>query len=108
MPDHSSSPVHSSEIVLPRVLGALSDPTRLGIVRVLADGAECGWGQLRAPLSHHLKVLREAGVTQTRQEGTRRRFPLREGSSPSAMERSRAARATAGAPRASPSGCRPV
>jgi DNA-binding transcriptional ArsR family regulator len=75
MPDHSSSPV-PSEIALPRVLGALSDPTRLGIVRVLSDGAEHGWGQLRAPiakstLSHHLKVLREAGVTQTRQEGTR-------------------------------------
>ncbi|MFJ9034026.1 ArsR/SmtB family transcription factor [Streptomyces sp. NPDC102274] len=75
MPDHSS--LHAeSEITLPRLLGALSDPTRLGIVRVLSDGAELGWGQFRAPvakstLSHHLKVLREAGVTQTRQEGTR-------------------------------------
>ncbi|MCX4461866.1 metalloregulator ArsR/SmtB family transcription factor [Streptomyces sp. NBC_01728] len=63
-------------MTLPRLLGALSDPTRLGIVRVLSDGAERGWGQLRAPvakstLSHHLKVLREAGVTRTRQEGTR-------------------------------------
>ncbi|MFD7477346.1 ArsR/SmtB family transcription factor [Streptomyces sp. NPDC059837] len=63
-------------MTLPRLLGALSDPTRLGIVRVLSDGAERGWGQLRAPvakstLSHHLKVLREAGVTRTRQDGTR-------------------------------------
>ncbi|MFC9914524.1 ArsR/SmtB family transcription factor [Streptomyces sp. NPDC127197] len=71
-----SSPPSQSEITLPRLLGALSDPTRLGIVRVLSDGAERGWGQLRAPvakstLSHHLKVLREAGVTETRQEGTR-------------------------------------
>ncbi|MET9351820.1 metalloregulator ArsR/SmtB family transcription factor [Streptomyces sp. NPDC006617] len=65
-----------TDISLPRLLGALSDPTRLGIVRVLADGHEHGWGELRAPvakstLSHHLKVLREAGVTETRQEGTR-------------------------------------
>ncbi|MFK4119874.1 ArsR/SmtB family transcription factor [Streptomyces longwoodensis] len=64
------------EFQLPRVLSALSDPTRLGIVRVLADGAERGWGQLHVPvakstLSHHLRMLREAGVTRTRQEGTR-------------------------------------
>ena len=67
---------------LPRVLAALSDPTRIGIVRVLADGRERGWGQLRAPvakstLSHHLKILREAGITRTRQEGTRCYVTLR-------------------------------
>ncbi|WP_340558901.1 ArsR/SmtB family transcription factor [Streptomyces sp. GSL17-111] len=61
---------------LTRVLAALSDPVRLGVVRLLADGAELGWGELRAPvakstLSHHMKVLRDAGVTRTRQEGTR-------------------------------------
>ncbi|MFD8692865.1 ArsR/SmtB family transcription factor [Streptomyces sp. NPDC059651] len=81
MPDHSSTPAES-EITLPRLLGALSDPTRLGIVRVLSDGVERGWGQFRAPvakstLSHHLKVLREAGVTRTRQEGTRCYVTLR-------------------------------
>ncbi|MFD7437970.1 ArsR/SmtB family transcription factor [Streptomyces sp. NPDC059861] len=74
MRNHSSPA--DREIELPRLLGALSDPTRLGIVRVLSDGRERGWGQLCAPvakstLSHHLKVLREAGVTQTREEGTR-------------------------------------
>lgn len=58
------------------VMGALSDPIRVGLVRVLADGRERGWGELRAPvakstLSHHLRVLRDAGVTRTRQEGTR-------------------------------------
>jgi DNA-binding transcriptional ArsR family regulator len=71
-----------TEITLPRLLGSLSDPTRLGIVRILSDGAEHGWGQLHAPvakstLSHHLKVLREAGVTQTRVEGTRCYVTLR-------------------------------
>ena len=75
MPNHHASPA-DSEISLPRLLGVLSDPTRLGIVRILSDGAERGWGQFSAPvakstLSHHLKMLREAGVTQTRQEGTR-------------------------------------
>ncbi|MFI8485426.1 ArsR/SmtB family transcription factor [Streptomyces rubrogriseus] len=75
MPNHHAAPA-DNEISLPRLLGVLSDPTRLGIVRILSDGAERGWGQFSAPvakstLSHHLKMLREAGVTQTRQEGTR-------------------------------------
>lgn len=65
-----------AEIGLTRVLAALSDPTRVGLVRVLASGEERAWGDLRVPrakstLSHHLRVLREAGVTRTRQEGTR-------------------------------------
>jgi DNA-binding transcriptional ArsR family regulator len=66
----------TTEIELTRVLAALSDPTRVGLVRVLAGGEERAWGDLRVPLakstlSHHLKVLRAAGVTRTRQEGTR-------------------------------------
>lgn len=64
------------EIGLIGVMAALSDPIRVGLVRVLADGRERGWGELRAPvakstLSHHLRVLRDAGVTRTRQKGTR-------------------------------------
>ncbi|MGR6923530.1 ArsR/SmtB family transcription factor [[Actinomadura] parvosata] len=66
----------TGEITLMGVMAALSDPIRVGLVRVLADGQERGWGELRAPvakstLSHHLKVLRDAGLTRTRQEGTR-------------------------------------
>ncbi|MQA98459.1 MAG: metalloregulator ArsR/SmtB family transcription factor [Streptosporangiales bacterium] len=65
-----------AEISLTRVLTALGDPIRLGLVRLLSDDRERGWGELRAPiakstLSHHLKVLRDAGITRTRQEGTR-------------------------------------
>jgi DNA-binding transcriptional ArsR family regulator len=61
---------------LTEVMSALSDPIRIGLVRVLADGEERGWGELRAPvakstLSHHLKTLRAAGLTRTREEGTR-------------------------------------
>jgi DNA-binding transcriptional ArsR family regulator len=64
------------EMNLIEVMGALSDPIRVGLTRVLADGRERGWGELRVPvakstLSHHLRVLRDAGVTRTRQEGTR-------------------------------------
>jgi DNA-binding transcriptional ArsR family regulator len=64
------------EITLTGVMAALSDPIRVGLVRVLADGRERGWGELQAPvakstLSHHLRVLRNAGLTRTRQEGTR-------------------------------------
>ena len=68
--------VATDRMKLIEVLAALSDPIRLGLVRVLSDGAERGWGELRAPvakstLSHHLKTLREAGLTRTREEGTR-------------------------------------
>lgn len=71
-----------AELTLVSVLAALSDPIRVGLVRVLSDGQERGWGELRAPvakstLSHHLRVLRDAGITRTRQEGTRCYVTLR-------------------------------
>lgn len=64
------------EVSVTDVMSALSDPIRMGIVRVLSDGVERGWSELRAPvakstLSHHLRVLRAAGLTRTREEGTR-------------------------------------
>ena len=69
-------------IDLPAVLHALSDPARLAIVRALAAGRRAQLRDLRArPVkatrSHHFKVLREAGVTHTRLEGTTRRVSLR-------------------------------
>jgi DNA-binding transcriptional ArsR family regulator len=64
------------EMALTTVLAALSDPVRIELVRYLSDDKERGWGELPAPvakstLSHHLRVLRDAGITRTRQEGTR-------------------------------------
>lgn len=61
---------------LTEVMSALSDPIRVGLVRLLSDGVERGWGELRAPvakstLSHHLRVLRSAGIIRAREEGTR-------------------------------------
>lgn len=72
-----------SDISLTRVLSALSDPLRLGIVYLLSDGQERQWGELDAPvskstLSHHMKTLRSAGITRTRDEGTRCFVHLRE------------------------------
>jgi DNA-binding transcriptional ArsR family regulator len=71
---------------LPVVLAALADPGRLAIVRVLAEcGEECcvkvgeraGLTVGKSTLSHHLKVLRESGVTHTRTQGTHRYVSLR-------------------------------
>jgi DNA-binding transcriptional ArsR family regulator len=65
------------------VLSALSDPMRLAIVRILAEEKEraCGTFGLPAPkatLSHHFKVLREAGLIETRLEGVYRFISLRQ------------------------------
>lgn len=69
---------------LTTVLQALGDPMRLRIVRELA-GCEVGeltcgsidLGISKATRSHHYRVLREAGVTNTRVEGTHRYVSLR-------------------------------
>lgn len=71
-----------AKIQLTDVFHALSDPTRLAIVRGLADEREQSCSGLNIPvakstLSHHLKVLRDAGVTSTRVEGTHRLMSLR-------------------------------
>ncbi len=70
------------ELELSNVLHALSDPVRLEIVRALKGGSELACSCLGAPvskstLSHHLKVLRESGITSTRAEGTQRLVSLR-------------------------------
>ena len=70
------------EVALPEVLHALSDPLRLDIVGRLAKEGEMPCGALngdvpKSTLSHHLKVLREAGVTTTRVAGTTRLVSLR-------------------------------
>lgn len=66
----------ADQMTLTGVLAALSDPTRLAIVARLARAGEQRWGDLELPvcnstLSHHVKVLREAGVIRHRKDGTR-------------------------------------
>jgi DNA-binding transcriptional ArsR family regulator len=70
------------ELELADVLHALSDPVRLEIVRLLADQKERPCSAVEAKvakstLSHHFKVLREAGITFTRANGTHRLVTLR-------------------------------
>ena len=70
------------QMTLAPVLAALSDPVRLEIVCLLASGGErsCGSFQLpiaKSTLTHHLKVLREAGVIEQRPVGTSRITYLR-------------------------------
>jgi DNA-binding transcriptional ArsR family regulator len=68
---------------LEQVMKALGDPVRLSVVTQLleADGEEkaCGtfdYSVTKATFSHHIKILDDAGVIQTRQEGTRKMISL--------------------------------
>jgi DNA-binding transcriptional ArsR family regulator len=71
------------DIELPAVLHALSDPVRLGIVCALREcGDERRCGSFATPvtkstLTHHFRVLREAGIITQRQDGTARLSRLR-------------------------------
>jgi DNA-binding transcriptional ArsR family regulator len=71
---------------LPTVLAALADPARLATVRTLGAAGEESCARIleesrldctKSTMSHHLKVLREAGLTRTRVEGARRYVSLR-------------------------------
>ncbi len=72
-------------LTLETVMGALSDPLRMTVARKLLLDAEsydhpCGWFGFDRPkssLTHHFKVLREAGVIHQRQYGLERRSRLR-------------------------------
>ncbi len=77
-------PHHPSrdELELHAILHALSDPARLSIVRHLSEEAECTCGDFdfglsKATLSHHFRVLREAGVVRARPDGRKRLLSLR-------------------------------
>lgn len=60
-----------------RLLTAVADPIRLGIVRQLADCGSvcvcdleaCRWVS-QPTVSHHLRVLREAGIVRAERRGT--------------------------------------
>ena len=69
------------------VLAALADRWRLAAVRALADVEdpvycgqlmlEAGFNVSKSTVSHHMRVLREAGITRTRVVGARRYTTLR-------------------------------
>ena len=71
-----------AEVSLSEVLHALSDPVRLSILCALTPGRESAWSGFMAnmaasTLSHHMKVLRNAGLIVHRKDGTRCLVSLR-------------------------------
>lgn len=63
-----------TDIVLERVLYALSDPVRLDIVRRLDHLGEASCtaldcGRPKSTMSHHFRVLRDAGLIRTENDG---------------------------------------
>jgi DNA-binding transcriptional ArsR family regulator len=71
---------------LPRVLTALADPHRLAAVRFVARHGEswcsqviqeAGLGTSKSTFSHHLRILREAGVITKRIQGAKGYMSLR-------------------------------
>jgi DNA-binding transcriptional ArsR family regulator len=73
---------NAGEIELTRVLHALSDPVRLDVVRQLdregeATCAALDCGRPKSSMSHHFRVLRDAGVVRTRTDGATHMNELR-------------------------------
>ena len=69
----------AEDLQLPRVLAALAEPNRLATVQYVArSGESCcsevmqeaGLAMTKSTFSHHLRILREAGVLTKRIQGT--------------------------------------
>jgi DNA-binding transcriptional ArsR family regulator len=74
----------TSALDLATIMRTLGDPVRLEILRLLADGRPRLCGELASALglptstsSYHLRLLREAGLTRSRAEGTQRYLTVR-------------------------------
>lgn len=71
------------DLSLVKVMQALSDPCRISIMQALQASHELACNELpvevaKATLSHHVSVLREAGLITTRVEGTKCLNSIRE------------------------------
>lgn len=84
MRDRPDVPVE--ELDLASVMHALADPSRLRMVAALDGAPELSCGQLgeragtgmaKSTTTHHLGVLRDAGIVATRYEGQRKLATLR-------------------------------
>jgi DNA-binding transcriptional ArsR family regulator len=76
------TPAPPAHLELTTVLNALADPVRLHLVAQLRGENEVACGTFDAPvskstLSHHFKVLREAGIIATERVGGRALNTLR-------------------------------
>ena len=77
-------PIAPADLELVRVLQAMSDAQRLSMLKVFADGGwhPCGAGELatglhKSTISHHIKILREAGLLEDQQHGRNKYARLR-------------------------------
>ena len=75
-----------TDIQLPRVLAALADPHRLAAVQFVARHGESWCAQVieeaglpmtKPTFSHHLRILREAGIVTKRIQGAKGYMSLR-------------------------------
>jgi DNA-binding transcriptional ArsR family regulator len=74
----------ASDLTLVGVLRAVADPVRLRIVQTLADEGprgKCGehwdFGIHKSTMTHHFRILREAGLTRTTVTGRTHTVELR-------------------------------
>ncbi len=76
----------AEDLQLPRVLAALAEPNRLATVQYVAravspaarrSSQEAGLSMTKSTFSHHLRILREAGVLTKRIQGTKGYTKLR-------------------------------
>jgi DNA-binding transcriptional ArsR family regulator len=76
----------AENLQLPRVLAALAEPNRLATVQYVASSGEsccseiiqqAGLAMTKSTFSHHLRILREAGVLTKRIQGTKGYTKLR-------------------------------
>jgi DNA-binding transcriptional ArsR family regulator len=83
--DDTAEPA-AADFELPRVLAALADRHRLATVRFIAFNGESWCSRVmqgayldmsKSTFSHHLRILREAGVITKRVEGTKSYMCLR-------------------------------
>ena len=70
------------QLSLSTILNALGDPIRLNIIKTLTIQREttcacCQIDMTKSALSHHFKVLREAGLIYVRIEGKQRFLSIR-------------------------------
>lgn len=70
------------QIRIENVLSALGNPMRLTVVRVLSDGEEHNCGSIldgvsKSSMTHHWRVLRDAGVIWQRPSGRENLLSLR-------------------------------
>jgi len=76
----------AADFDLPRVLAALADRHRLAVVQFVASHGESWCSQVmqdaglemsKSTFSHHLRILRDAGIVTKRHEGTKSFMCLR-------------------------------